>query len=75
MTTERSADPLLDILLGFLTPLLMTGGITDPGLAGLAAQQAIAAARTEAGRPSRGHRPDNRLRTRRARQSAAVSLP
>jgi hypothetical protein len=48
MTTNQPADHLLEVLLGILTPILMTGGVTDPGLARLAAQEAIAAGRTDA---------------------------
>lgn len=36
-------DPLLQVILSLLTPLLMAGGITDTGLARQAALQAIAA--------------------------------
>ncbi|WP_428485796.1 hypothetical protein [Rhodopila sp.] len=40
-TQDQPADPLMEFIIGLLTPLLMTGGMTDPGLARLAAAQAI----------------------------------
>lgn len=40
-TTALPTNPLAEFLLGFLTPFLMTGDITDPTLARAAAQQAI----------------------------------
>jgi hypothetical protein len=44
MTSEdQTATPLMQVILGVLTPLMLAGGITDPGLARRAAQEAIAA--------------------------------
>jgi hypothetical protein len=45
--TETKTDALLEILLGFLTPLLMIGSTTDTTLARVAAQQAIAEHRAQ----------------------------
>jgi hypothetical protein len=43
---SQPESPLLQVVLSFLTPLMLAGGIADPDLARRAAQQAIAAHQT-----------------------------
>ena len=43
MNPQTAATPLHQVVLSLLIPLLMAGGLTDPALAGLAAQEAITA--------------------------------
>jgi hypothetical protein len=47
MTHPTAPNPLMEFVLGLLAPFLMNGSITDPGLARAAAEQAIAACRTD----------------------------
>ncbi len=46
LPAQPAASPLLDVILGFLAPILLAAGVADIQLARLAAQEAIAAYQT-----------------------------